>query len=108
MVNVVRLPAWRLVTMLGAGPLGWMLHQQLQSSLEHFDCRYGGPTYGAIAGALIGSGVVAAGLDAWRMRARAAGVMQFLATAGCLSAALFLFAIALQTLAALIVPVCAP
>ena len=107
-MNFVRVPTWRWVAMLAAGPLGWVLHQQLSSALEHFDCRNSGPAYGVLAGLLIGGTVFACGIDAWRTRARVTGAMRFLAGVGALSAAMFLFAIALQTLAALIVPVCAP
>jgi hypothetical protein len=91
-----------------AGPVGWVLHQQLLSNLEHFDCRFGGATLGIVASALIGSCVVAGGLLCWRIRERADDPMRFIGTVGAVSAVIFLFAIALQILGTLIVPVCAP
>lgn len=108
MVNLVQRPV-AIWLGLAAGPLGWMLHQQLSSSLEHFDCRHSGPLYGAAIGMLIGGAVLACGIMASRARARAApGTQRFLATLGAASATIFLFAIMLQILAALIVPACVP
>jgi len=93
---------------VAAGPAGWMLHQQLLSDLEHFDCRLGGPVLGIIVSALIGACVVIGGVLCWRLGARTDEPMRFIGTLGAVSAAIFLFAIVLQMLGTLIVPVCAP
>jgi hypothetical protein len=92
----------------GHGTFGWVLRQQVLSNLEHFDCRLGAAALGIVANVLIWVCVITGGVVCWRLRARAGDPMRFIGTVGAVSAAVFLFAIVLQILATLIVPVCAP
>ncbi|HEX3895514.1 MAG TPA: hypothetical protein VHW73_04830 [Rudaea sp.] len=88
-----------------AGPTCWALHQQGFTSLLHFDCHLGSPGKGLLSFAVLTIVLLAGGLMSWRAR-RGAELRQFIAMTSTLAAALFFFAIALQTVATLILPGC--
>jgi len=100
-----RLAPW---TALIVAPTAWLLHHQVLSDMLHFDCHLGGPAAGLIAATLAIAALVGAGLLSWRAR-REEGASEgryFIAVLGTLFAGVSLFAIALQTLATLILPGC--
>ena len=91
-----------------AGALGWTLHQQVLADMLHFDCHLGSATAGLLALLLVGALIVA---GAWVSLAsrRASATMparQFVATLSVMAAAIFFFAVLLQTLANMILPGC--
>ncbi|HZP67214.1 MAG TPA: hypothetical protein VFB32_13005 [Rudaea sp.] len=91
-----------------AGPLGWALHQQLLADMLHFDCRLGGAVPGLVAGLCLAGVLVASASVSWRARDAepARSLRHFVGTLSAATAAVFLFAIALQTLASVILPGC--
>jgi hypothetical protein len=95
------------------GAAGWFLHHQAGSNANYWDCRLGGPLYTVILAVACSAIVAAGGWISWRIWRSPAGPdgmeprsFAGLVAAGC--AALFLFAIAMQTLGGLIVPKCMP
>jgi hypothetical protein len=91
-----------------AGALGWSLHQQVLADMLHFDCHLGSPTAGVIALLLVGALMTAGAW--WSLLSRKAiGVTparQFVGTLSVMAAAIFFFAVLLQTLATTILPGC--
>jgi hypothetical protein len=92
---------------LMAGPLAWILHQQGLANMLHFDCHLGDASKGLLAGVAAALTLAACGTISWRTRGNEEPT-RFIGTLGAMSAAMFLFAIALQTLATLILPGCGP
>jgi hypothetical protein len=95
------------------GAAGWFLHHQGGSNANFWDCRFGGPVYTLLLGLVSAAIVAAGGLISWRIWRTPAGedapeVRSFGGLVSAAAAALFLFAIALQTLGGLIVPSCMP
>lgn len=88
-----------------AGPLCWALHQQGLSGMLHFNCHLGSPVKGLVSFVVFAIVLVASGIVSWRARGDAQ-LTRFIAGLSALSAALFLFAIVLQTAATLILPGC--
>lgn len=91
-----------------AGPLGWSLHQQALADILHFNCHLGSATLGVI-GLLLSGLLMVAG--AWlsllsRNALGATPARQFIATLSVMAAAIFFFAVLLQTLATMILPGC--
>jgi hypothetical protein len=92
------------------GIAGWLVSQQGGSTLSQLDCRAANP------GVILAIGVVGAvlavggGLLSWRTWREVSHddiqARRFVAATGGLAAAIFLFAIGFQTLAALIIPRC--
>jgi hypothetical protein len=104
-----RLSPWA-GTFLGAA--GWFLHHQGGSNGDYWDCQRG-PAFAIVLGAVSGAIVLAGGLISWRIWRQPAGedaaeVRSFGAIVSVAAAAIFLFAVALQTLAAFVVPRCGP
>ena len=100
-----RLAPW---TALIVAPTAWLLHHQVLSDMLHFDCHLGGATAGLVAAALAVAALLGAGYASWRAR-RDEGASEgryFVAILGTLFTGVSLFAIALQTLATLILPGC--
>lgn len=96
-------------TGLVVGPAGWAAHHQAFSDLLHFNCHLGDSLAGAAAGALIAAMLVAAGIVSWRASALAASpARRFIGRLGAMAAAIFLFAVGLQTFASLLLPGCGP
>jgi hypothetical protein len=88
-----------------AGPLCWALHQQGLSDILHFNCHLGSPVKGMVSFVVLAAVLIASGIVSWRRRG-AVQLTQFIAGMSALSAGLFLFAIALQTAATLILLGC--
>lgn len=84
---------------------GWALHQQLLADMLHYDCHLGRTSTALIVTAVVGSVIVVAGAVSWRARAGST-LRRFVALLGVSAAAIALFAIALQMLAAVILPGC--
>ena len=92
-----------------AGPLAWALHQQVLADMLHFNCHLGGAAAGLSGFVLAGALIVAGGWISWRARGdESAAPRWFIATLATMAAAVFGFAIVLQTLATLILPGCGP
>jgi hypothetical protein len=90
-----------------AAPLGWALHQQVLADMLHFNCHLGGAAAGLLGFAIAGALIVTGGWLSWRARGEErAAPRWFVATLGTMAAALFGFAIVLQTIATLILPGC--
>jgi hypothetical protein len=104
--------AWTPWAGLFAGAAGWFIHQQGGANANYWDCRFGGPLWTLALGLVCGLVVIAGGWLSWASR-RAAGedapaTRRFSGLVGAATAAIFLMAIAFQTLASLIVPSCPP
>jgi hypothetical protein len=106
-----RASLWAPWAGLFLGAAAWFLHHQAGSDANYWDCKVGG------AGFTIGLGVACAvvaaggGLISWRARKLPEGPAaeqnrQFAAMVGAAGAAIFLLAIAFQTLAGALVPAC--
>jgi hypothetical protein len=92
-----------------AGALGWTLHQQVLADMLHFDCHLGSAAAGLLALLGVGALIVA---GAWvslssRRASGATPARQFVASLSVMAAAIFFFAVLLQTLATTILPGCA-
>ena len=91
-----------------AGAVGWSLHQQVLADMLHFNCHFGGVAPGLIGLLLVGVLIVG---GAWlslsaRNAAGATPSRQFVASLSVMAAAIFGFAVLLQTLASAILPGC--
>jgi hypothetical protein len=92
------------------GALGWFLHHQMGSSANYYDCRVAGTALVVGSGLVCGFIVAAGALISWS--ASDAPLSQphrnrsFARIIGISSAAMFLLAIGLQTLAGALVPAC--
>lgn len=84
---------------------GWAIHQQLLADMLHYDCHLGDTPIAAVATVIVAVFVAVAGVVSWRSR-RGSNLRQFVALLGVSSAAIALFAIALQLLAAMTLPGC--
>lgn len=90
---------------LVAGPTCWALHQQGFTSLLHFDCHLGSGGKGVASFVVLAIVLVASGIVSWRARG-ATELHRFIGAASAMAVALFLLAIAFQTVATLILPGC--
>jgi hypothetical protein len=94
------------------GAVGWFLNHQAGSDIVFGHCRMGGPLFSGALGLACGLLVVVGGAISWRTRKPGPDVQDgpenhsFAAMVGAGSAALFLLAIAFQTLNGFIVPAC--
>jgi len=94
------------------GALGWFVDHQGGSDTIFWDCRLGGPLFSGSLGLACGLLVVAGGVISWRARKATPDAQDapenhsFAAIVGAGSAALFLLAIAFQTLNGFIIPGC--
>jgi hypothetical protein len=94
------------------GALAWFAHHQIGSNADFWSCRAGGPLLTVGLGLVFGLIAAAAGWVSWRTRiAKPANPdrpesRMFAAVVSAGSAALFCFAIILQSLSGLIVPGC--
>jgi hypothetical protein len=94
---------------LVAGAAGWALHQQVFADMLHFDCHLGDTFAGLAAGAAILVVLAGAGFVSWQSsRAAASHARRFIGVLGAMAAAVFAFAIALQTIASALLPGCGP
>lgn len=103
------LPPW---TGVFVGAAAWFAQHQAASNAVYWDCRLGGPWLTAGTGLACAALIVAGGLISWRARAAppsSAGRPEsrdFAAWLGVGAAAVFLFAVVLQTVSGFIVPGC--
>jgi hypothetical protein len=91
-----------------AGALGWTLHQQVLADMLHFDCHLGSAAAGLLALLSVGALILA---GAWvslasRSASAATPARRFVASLSVMAAAIFFFAVLLQTLATVILPGC--
>ena len=105
-----RSSAWTPWAGLFAGATGWFVHQTLGADANYWDCRFGGPLWAVLLALVCGLVAAGGGWVSWSSR-RTAGedsgdTRRFSGAVGAATAAIFLMAIAFQTLAALIVPSC--
>jgi hypothetical protein len=96
---------------LFSGMIGWAVHHQLGSDLVFADCRNGGPLLTGGLGLACALAVAAGAALSWSARAPAGGegrseTRRFAVAISLGAAALFLLAIAFQTLSGFIVPAC--
>lgn len=101
-------------TGLLVAPFAWFAHHQLGSNLDYADCRQVNPVLYVVLGLVFGALIAAAGAVSWLARkapADSASRPESRRFAGYFAsgaAAMFLLAILLQTLGAVISPACAP
>lgn len=94
------------------GALAWFLHHQIASNAVYFDCRSGGPLLTAGLGLIFGLAAAASGLVSWRARRAPPSSVDrpesrdFAGAMGAMGAAVFAFAILLQSASGLVVPGC--
>lgn len=107
----VRRASWTPWAGLFAGAAGWFVHQQFGANANYWDCRFGGPLWTLLLFAACGLLTVVGGWMSWRARGAAGEgrveTRRFSGLVGAATAAIFLMAMAFQTLASLIVPACA-
>jgi hypothetical protein len=106
----VRDSAWTPWAGLFAGAAGWFVHQQAGANANYWDCRWGGPLWTLGLALVCGAVVAAGGWLSWTSQRSlgedATATRRFSGLVGAATAAIFLMAIAFQTLAGLIVPSC--
>jgi hypothetical protein len=92
------------------GIAGWFVSQQSGSMLSQLDCTSAGPGAMLAIGALGAVLALGGGLLSWQAWRAVPHddipTRRFVAATGGLAAAIFLFAIGIQTLAALVIPRC--
>jgi len=102
--------AWTPWAGLFAGAAGWFAHQQFGANANYWDCRFGGPLWDLLLALVCGLVAVVGGWVSWTSRGTAGedrtATRNFSGLVGAATAAIFLLAIAFQTLAGLIVPAC--
>ena len=102
--------AWAPWAGLFAGAAGWFTHQTLGADANYWDCRLGGPVWAVALGLACAAVAALGGWTSWRARGTVGEdrveTRDFSGLVGAATAAIFLLAIAFQTLAGLIVPAC--
>jgi len=102
--------AWAPWAGLFCGAAGWFAHQTFGADANYWDCRFGGPAWGVGLAVVCSLLVVAGGWVSWTSRGThgedRTDTRNFSGLVGAATAAIFLMAIAFQTLASLIVPSC--
>jgi hypothetical protein len=94
------------------GAAAWFGDHQVTSNATYWNCEAGGPVFTTFLGAVFGFVAVSAGWISWQARAAPPASVDrpesrnFGGVVGAGSAALFTFAIILQTLSGYIVPGC--
>jgi hypothetical protein len=95
------------------GLLGWMLSDQVGTSLAQADCTKADLPVMALIGAAGAAIVVVGGLISWRVwrsdgdpERHGTSTRHFIAGTGALAAGIFLFAILFQTMSSFIIPQC--
>lgn len=94
------------------GAIAWFAQHQGASNAVYWDCRLGGPWLTAGTGVACAAVIVAGGLVSWKARAAPPSTpdrpesRSFAGWVGAGTAAVFLFAVLLQTLSGFIVPGC--
>jgi hypothetical protein len=93
---------------LFVGAFGWFLHHQAGSNANTYDCRVAGSAYVVGLGLACALLVVLGGLVSWSAEAPEDSPQnrRFARIVGLASAAIFLLAIGIQTLAGALVPPC--
>jgi hypothetical protein len=111
MSRPLRYSAWSPWAGLFAGAAGWFAHQTFGADANYWDCRLGGPLWAGGLGLACAALVAAGGWMSWISRLSGGEdtpeTRRFSGLVGAATAAIFLMAIAFQTLAGLIVPACA-
>jgi hypothetical protein len=99
---------------LVVAPFAWFAHHQLGSNLDYLDCRQVNPALYIALGVVFGALVAVSGGVSWVARTAPADsatrpeTRRFAGYFGAGAAGMFLLAIILQTLGAVISPACAP
>lgn len=104
-VRLARLAPW---SGLAGGALAWALQYQFLADLLHFGCPPAMQGIGLASGVCAAAVTIAGGWISWRAgRITPDPTRRFVALLGTLAAAFALGAIALQTVATLVLPPCA-
>jgi hypothetical protein len=111
MSRPLRVSAWAPWAGMFAGAAGWFAHQTFGADANYWDCRFGGALWAVLLALACAAVAAAGGWISWTSRTSGGEdtdeTRRFSGVVGAATAAIFLMAIAFQTLAGLIVPACA-